>query len=77
MPLTLLIASVLSSAPVQLIIDTDLGFDVDDVGALAVAHALFEQIIARHIKMAGKTGVRKKKRTLRWTGERMPLKRGT
>lgn len=27
-------------APVQLIIDTDLGFDVDDVGAIAVAHAL-------------------------------------
>ena len=29
-----------SPAPVQLIIDTDLGFDVDDVGAIAVAHAL-------------------------------------
>ena len=28
------------SAPVQLIIDTDLGFDVDDVGAIAVGHAL-------------------------------------
>ncbi|KAL1504359.1 hypothetical protein AB1Y20_010765 [Prymnesium parvum] len=27
-------------APVQLLIDTDLGFDVDDVGALAVAHHL-------------------------------------
>ena len=30
-------------APVQLIIDTDLGFDVDDVGAIAVAHALADQ----------------------------------
>jgi len=29
-----------TAAPVQLIIDTDLGFDVDDVGALSVAHAL-------------------------------------
>ena len=27
----------------QLIIDTDLGFDVDDVGAIAVAHALANQ----------------------------------
>lgn len=33
----------LSAAPVQLIVDTDLGFDVDDVGALAVAHALADQ----------------------------------
>lgn len=29
--------------PVQLIIDTDLGFDVDDVGAIAVAHALADE----------------------------------
>ena len=29
-----------TAAPVQLIIDTDLGFDVDDVGAVAIAHAL-------------------------------------
>ena len=35
--------AVLAAAPVQLIIDTDLGFDVDDVGALAVAHALSDQ----------------------------------
>ena len=32
-----------NTAPVQLIIDTDLGFDVDDVGAIAVAHALADQ----------------------------------
>jgi len=32
-----------SFAPVQLIIDTDLGFDVDDAGAIAVAHALANQ----------------------------------
>ena len=31
---------VVSSAPVPLIIDTDLGFDVDDVGALSVANHL-------------------------------------
>jgi len=31
------------AAPVQLIIDTDLGFDVDDVGAIAVAHALADE----------------------------------
>ena len=29
-----------ASADVKLIIDTDAGFDVDDVGALAVAHHL-------------------------------------
>lgn len=32
-----------AGAPTQLIIDTDLGFDVDDVGAIAVAHALADQ----------------------------------
>jgi len=36
-------AAVAATAPVQLIIDTDLGFDVDDVGAIAVAHALADQ----------------------------------
>jgi inosine-uridine nucleoside N-ribohydrolase len=38
--LTLISLWSISSAPVQLIIDTDLGFDVDDVGAIAIAHAL-------------------------------------
>ena len=38
------------SAPVQLIIDTDLGFDIDDVGALAVAHALADQ---GHVDLLG------------------------
>jgi len=37
-------------APVQLIIDTDLGFDVDDVGAIAVAHALADQ---GHVDLVG------------------------
>jgi inosine-uridine nucleoside N-ribohydrolase len=41
--LYLAFACAASSAPVQLIIDTDLGFDVDDVGAIAVAHALADQ----------------------------------
>jgi len=36
-------AATTGAAPVQLIIDTDLGFDVDDVGAIAVAHALANQ----------------------------------
>jgi pyrimidine-specific ribonucleoside hydrolase len=36
-------AALLAAAPVQLIIDTDLGFDVDDVGAISVAHALADQ----------------------------------
>ena len=40
-PLVLMmLLSVSSSAPVPLIIDTDLGFDVDDVGALSVANHL-------------------------------------
>jgi pyrimidine-specific ribonucleoside hydrolase len=39
-----------SGAPVQLIIDTDLGFDVDDVGALSVAHALADQ---GHVEIKG------------------------
>ena len=29
-----------AAAPVKLIVDTDAGFDVDDIGALAVANAL-------------------------------------
>ena len=34
------LVSLTKSQPVQLIVDTDLGFDVDDVGALAVANHL-------------------------------------
>ncbi len=41
--LSLAIIAAMSAAPVQLIIDTDLGFDIDDVGAIAVAHALADQ----------------------------------
>lgn len=40
----------LSAAPVQLIIDTDLGFDVDDVGAMSVAHALADK---GHVDIVG------------------------
>ena len=35
-----LLVSSASSSPVKLIIDTDAGFDVDDIGALAVGNAL-------------------------------------
>jgi hypothetical protein len=38
-----LLCSIAWSADVKLIIDTDLGFDVDDFGAIAVAHALADQ----------------------------------
>ena len=38
--LLLLLVSVAFAEPVQLIIDTDLGFDVDDAGAVAVANHL-------------------------------------
>lgn len=34
----ILLGAVTTAAPIQLIIDTDLGFDVDDVGAIAVAN---------------------------------------
>ena len=40
---TLAATTVLAAAPVQLIIDTDLGFDVDDVGAIAVANYLADR----------------------------------
>ena len=33
-------ASVFAAAPVKLIIDTDAGFDVDDVGAISIGNAL-------------------------------------
>ena len=33
-------ASVAAAAPVKLIIDTDAGFDVDDVGAISIGNAL-------------------------------------
>ena len=32
--------SLVKADPVKLIIDTDMGFDVDDVGSVCVAHAL-------------------------------------
>merc|ERR1719174_2341561 len=44
------------AAPVQLIIDTDLGFDVDDVGAIAVAHALADQGKADILAVVCNTG---------------------
>lgn len=48
--LAVLPALVSAAAPVQLIIDTDLGFDVDDVGAIAVGHALADQ---GHVDLLG------------------------
>ena len=33
-------ASLVKANPVKIIIDTDMGFDVDDVGSVCVAHAL-------------------------------------
>jgi len=44
------------SAPVQLIIDTDLGFDVDDVGAIAIGHALANQGEADILAIVCNTG---------------------
>ena len=41
--LLLLGAAAARAAPVQLIVDTDLGFDVDDVGAIAVANNLADE----------------------------------
>jgi len=45
-----------TSTPVPLIIDTDLGFDVDDVGAIAVAHALADQGHADILAIVCNTG---------------------
>jgi hypothetical protein len=33
-------ASIVSADPMKMIIDTDMGFDVDDVGAMCIANAL-------------------------------------
>ena len=52
----LALSAVLATAPVQLIIDTDLGFDVDDVGALAVAHALSDQGLVDILGVVCNTG---------------------
>ena len=38
--LVLTVAAAAAAAPVRLVVDTDLGFDVDDAGALAVASHL-------------------------------------
>jgi hypothetical protein len=45
-----------AAAPAHLIIDTDLGFDVDDVGAIAVAHALADQGKADILAIVCNTG---------------------
>ena len=45
-----------AAAPVQLIIDTDLGFDVDDAGAIAVAHALADQGLVDILGIVCNTG---------------------
>ena len=36
----LLLFAIVKSEPVKLIIDTDIGFDVDDVGSICIANAL-------------------------------------
>ena len=41
---------------VQLIIDTDLGFDVDDFGAIAVAHALADKDLVDIVAIVCNTG---------------------
>ena len=41
---------------VQLIIDTDLGFDVDDFGAIAVAHALADKDLVDIVGIICNTG---------------------
>ena len=45
-----------AASPVQLIIDTDLGFDVDDVGALAVANHLQDIGLCRLLAVVHNTG---------------------
>lgn len=47
------------SAPVPLIIDTDMGFDVDDVGAVCAAHALEQSGEARILAIVHDTGYAK------------------
>ena len=48
--------STLSAAPVPLIIDTDLGFDVDDVGAVAVGNHLHDIGAANLLGVVHNTG---------------------
>ena len=43
----LLLGAVTARAPVDIIVDTDLSIDVDDVGAMCVAHALVDRGEAR------------------------------
>ena len=43
-------SAIVGQTPAQLIIDTDLGFDVDDVGAIAIAHALADK---GHVDLLG------------------------
>mmetsp|Transcript_3204 Transcript_3204/g.6716 ORF Transcript_3204/g.6716 Transcript_3204/m.6716 type:complete len:456 (+) Transcript_3204:164-1531(+) len=52
----LFLAAAANAAPVQLIIDTDLGFDVDDVGAIAVGHNLADQGYADILAIVHNTG---------------------
>merc|ERR1712166_1652138 len=46
----------MSASKVQLIIDTDLGFDVDDVGAITVAHALADEGLVDIVGIVCNTG---------------------
>ena len=51
-----LLVALAASAPVKLIIDTDAGFDVDDVGALCIANALQDQGEAEILAVAHTNG---------------------
>ena len=55
----LLLALAIASTPVPLIIDTDLGFDVDDVGAIAVANHLQDRGECRLLAVLHDTGFKK------------------
>lgn len=53
---TSLVSGAVSTNPVPLIVDTDAGFDVDDVGAIAVANALQDLGEARIIAVSHTNG---------------------
>lgn len=53
----LALSAAATSLPVPLIIDTDMSFDVDDVLAVCVAHALADRGEARLLAMVHNTGL--------------------
>jgi hypothetical protein len=50
--------AVVKSAPVKLIIDTDMGMDVDDVGSICIANALQDLGEAEILAIVHDTGFR-------------------